>query len=102
MHNSSSTIAALALCVWLSASARAQEPPPAHDHQSAPVPSTWAWMTDANAFFGYNYQQRHFADFSSWESQNWFMVSGERAAGAGRLTVEGMFSLERFTLHPQG
>ena len=36
-----------------------------------------------NAFFGFNYQQRKFADFSAWESQNWFMVSGERPLANG-------------------
>ena len=45
-------------------------------------------MTDANVIAGYNYQQRRFADFAAFESQNWFMVGGSRAAGAGRLTLD--------------
>ena len=51
--------------------------------------SGWSWTSDANVFVGYNYQQRLFADFSAFESQNWFMLSGNRALGPGRLTVQG-------------
>jgi hypothetical protein len=42
--------------------------------------------------------QRKFADFYAWESQNWFMVSGDRPVGSGRLTLTGMFSLEPWTI----
>ena len=50
-----------------------------------PAPEAeWTWTTDANVFVGYNYQQRLFADFAAWESQNWFMLAGSRAFGAGR------------------
>lgn len=89
-------------------------------------------MSDANAFFGYNDQRRKFTNFSTWESQNWFMLSAERekmgsgvisdghkigASGAiseeknekngpgafsGRLTLQGMVSLEPFTLKKIG
>jgi hypothetical protein len=75
-----------------------------HDHhdgqapQAAPATSGWTWATDANVIAGYNYQQRQFADFWAWESQNWAMLSGERAAGPGRLTVQGMLSLEPWTI----
>ena len=65
-------------------------------------PSGWTWTADANAFFGFNYQQRLFADASSWESQNWFMLSGDRSLGTGRLSVVGMASLEPFTMHALG
>ena len=58
----------------------------------------WIWATDANVFAGYNYQQRLFADFAAIESQNWFMLSGSRRAGRGRLTVTGMLSLEPLTI----
>jgi len=57
---------------------------------------------DANVFFGYNYQQRQFADFSAWESQNWFMGSAARDAGPGQLTLMGMLSLEPWTMDPMG
>lgn len=53
-------------------------------------------------FFGVNLQDRHFTDFTAWESQNWFMLSGERRAGAGRLALHGMASLEPFTIEKQG
>jgi hypothetical protein len=61
-------------------------------------PDKWSWSTDANVIFGYNYQQRLFADFWAWESQNWFMASAERRVGMGRLTLSGMFSLEPWTI----
>jgi hypothetical protein len=62
------------------------------------VASPWTWTTDGNVFVGFNYQQRQFANFSAWESQNWWMGAGERRLGAGRLTVEGMLSLEPLTI----
>jgi len=70
--------------------------------QDAPAPQRWTWTTDGNAFFGYNYQQRLFADFSAWESQNWLMASGERVVGQGRLIVHAMGSLEPFTISGHG
>jgi len=100
----------LAVCVLAAQAARAQEPAApdseTQDHQhhvmpAAPAPA-WTWTADANAFFGFNYQQRHFADFSAWESQNWFMLSGEHQVGPGRLTLTGMASLEPFTMHAMG
>jgi hypothetical protein len=48
-------------------------------------------------FAGYNYQRRKFTDDWAWESQNWFMLAGERAIGEGRLSLRGMASLEPFT-----
>src|SRR5689334_23433203 len=72
-----------------------------HQH-TTPDPPRWIWTSDANAFIGYNYQQRQFLDQANWESQNWFMGSGDRRLGRGRLTVEAMFSLEPFTMHRQG
>jgi hypothetical protein len=83
----------------------AQEPSspvePHHHADTAPA-NTWAWTTDGNVFFGYNYQQRKFADFSAWESQNWGMLSGSRVLGPGKLTVQTMTSLEAFTLQAIG
>jgi len=88
------------VCLCVSASsASAQE----HQHPAAgPGPATteqsWSWAIDANAFFGYNYQHRRFADFASWDSQNWVMLNGARRVGPGRLIVNAMFSLEPWTV----
>ena len=91
----------LGVLLCLSTTAAAQDHQ--HQHGSADPPAdAWAWATDANVFVGYNYQQRKFADFSSWESQNWFMLDGSRKMGRGRLTVDAMFSLEPFTIPSSG
>ncbi len=58
----------------------------------------WSWATDASVFAGFNYQQRRFADFSAWESQNWFMLDGTRTDKAGSLTIDTMISLEPLTV----
>ena len=79
-----------------------QAAPEQHHYADTSAAGTWSWTSDANAFFGYNYQQRKYADFSAWESQNWFMLGGHRFVGAGRLSVEGMLSLEPFTMKAQG
>src|SRR5262245_28925898 len=106
---------ALVMCA-MATTASAQDDPSDHhhddqpDHHSASATadehgmsmSTWTWATDANVFVGYNYQERHFADFSAWESQNWFMGSGAHAIGRGRLTFASMLSLEPFTMHAHG
>jgi len=76
----------------LTASAAAQEP----------TASPWTWSADANVIVGYNYQQRLLADFSAWESQNWFMGRGERGFGSGRLSIASMLSLEPFTIPAEG
>ena len=94
---------ALALDVAVVVSASAQTPPDAqgkHRHEAAT--NAWAWTTDANVFVGFNDQERQFADFTAWESQNWFMGSGSRSIGQGRLTIGSMLSLEPFTLHAHG
>jgi hypothetical protein len=75
---------------------------PQHPHAAEPPPPTWTWTTDANVFFGYNYQHRLFRDFSVWESQNWFMLAGQRQLASGTLSLEGMISLEPFTLKAIG
>jgi hypothetical protein len=80
----------------------AQEPPPVHHHATEETTPAWTWMTDATIFFGYNYQHRKFTDFSAWESQNWFMLQGHRTIGAGQLTLDGMASLEPFTMKKIG
>jgi len=76
---------AITLCGALAVSASAQDDPPQHHHEA--TSGTWTWATDANVFVGFNDQERHFADFSAWESQNWFMGSGGRSIGRGRLTI---------------
>ena len=91
LHNSRVLAIAAFVCLVDVRGVRAQD--------SAPL---WTWKTDANVFFGYNYQQRQFADFSAWESQNWFMLSGEREVGSGKLTVVGMASLEPLTIAKMG
>jgi hypothetical protein len=75
--------------------------PPEHQHHDAPGPmSTWTWTWDGTVFSGYNYQQRKegFINFSAWESQNWFMGTAARQVGSGRLTLDGMLSLEPWTI----
>ena len=77
------------------------QPPDGHQHQAAPAStSARTWTGDANVFYGYNFQQRKegFTNFSAWESQNWFMGTGVRQIGGGRLTIEGMLSLEPWTI----
>ena len=83
-----------------------REQSPEHHHAAAvpddTVSAAWSWTTDGNAFYGYNYQKRRFADFWAWESQNWVMLTGERAIGPGRLTLHGMASFEPFTIAALG
>ena len=98
---------ALAASLLLASTAvRAQDQeqhPPEHLHPAnPPAAAAWTWSTDANVFYGYNYQQRKFADFWAWESQNWFMLDGTRAVGKGRLTLDAMISLEPFTIQALG
>src|SRR6185503_1849488 len=93
---------AVTLSLVAASAASAQDDPPQHQHEHEPDSGSWTWATDANVFAGYNDQERHFADFSAWESQNWFMASGSRAIGRGRLTIGSMVSLEPFTLHDHG
>src|SRR4051812_5861002 len=84
--------------------AQQDEPhPPEHHHQAdPPAGGSWSWTADGNAFFGWNKQQRKYADFSAWESQNWLMLAGDRRTGPGALSIQGMLSLEPFTLHDIG
>jgi hypothetical protein len=73
-------------------------PPVEHHHQEAIAATGWTLATDANVFYGYNYQQRLYADFAAWESQNWFMLAATHDIGAGRLAVHAMASLEPWTI----
>ncbi|HJZ75309.1 MAG TPA: hypothetical protein VKE51_26425 [Vicinamibacterales bacterium] len=92
-------VAVLATFLPVPADAQDADPsaPPEHHHAMAGT-SAWTWSTDANVIAGYNYQDRKFADFWAWESQNWFMGMGERPLGAGRLALNGMISLEPWTI----
>jgi hypothetical protein len=98
----------LVLLAWLclpsaAVLAQDQEQPPERHHPAAePANAAWSWTEDGNAFYGYNYQERRFADFWAWESQNWLMLSGERPLGHGRLILVGMGSLEPFTIAAVG
>lgn len=87
----------------LAVPAIAQEPVSVEHHHPSPALGTeWTWATDANVLVGFNAQRRHFASFSDWESQNWFMGGGERPLGAGRLQLLTMLSLESLTLPATG
>ena len=70
--------------------------------QEAQGTGEWEWAASANVFFGYNYQQREFRDFSEWESQNWFMAGGQRRTERDRARLQAMFSLEAFTIQDVG
>jgi hypothetical protein len=72
-----------------------------HQHQE-PASRGWQWLFDGNVFFGRNDQRRLYADDSSWESQNWFMVAADRQSARGRLTANLMFTLEPFTVPDRG
>ncbi len=76
-------------------------PPPLQQHP-VPEPARWQWRFDGNLIAGFNYQYRKFWDFRAVESQNWFMVAGDRAAGTGRFSITTMFSLERLTMRRLG
>ncbi len=93
-------IAGLALCC-IARQAAGQEHQHEHQQMGASA-ATWTWTLDGNAFLGRNYQQRLFADYSAWESQNWFMLAANRQTGLGHLRVETMVSLEAFTMHDRG
>jgi hypothetical protein len=98
----------VAMALWVAPAVRAQDEAQGDPQQMPGMPETepssqaWTWTADGNLFYGYNRQQRHFADFSAWESQNWFMGAGEHALGAGRMTLQAMVSLEPYTIQPQG
>ncbi|PYR54649.1 MAG: hypothetical protein DMF91_26285, partial [Acidobacteria bacterium] len=96
-------VAFIFLTTLIAIPARAQDAEmPQHPHAAEPEPPTWTWTTDANVFFSYNYQHRLFRDFSVWESQNWFMLAGQRPLASGTVSLEGMISLEPFTLKAIG
>jgi hypothetical protein len=89
--------------VAIGAPAAAQDVSPSEaDHDHTAQGAAWTWATDASVFFGYNDQQRKFTDFSAWESQNWFMLTGTRPIGADQLAVDAMISLEPFTMAKLG
>jgi len=73
-----------------------------HQHPASPAGPGWHWSREARVFLGANLQVRKFTDFRQAESQNWFMVSGVRDAGRGRLMLHSMLSLEPLTLRRLG
>jgi hypothetical protein len=89
-------LCSLWLVCALDATARAQA---THDHAqpSSIAPDAWQWSVDGTVFFGFNYQQRKFRDFSAWESQNWLMAGGARRIRSGTL-----LSLEPWTMKDIG
>ena len=60
-----------------------------HEHPPQAGPDrdeqSWSWTTDANVFFGYNYQQRQFADFRR-GSRRTGDARRRAPVGRGRLT----------------
>jgi hypothetical protein len=101
-----SVLAVFILAVALQSAAQETTSAPDHVHHQHDATDgtqpSWSWMTDANIFFGYNYQHREFRDQSAWESQNWFMLDGIRRLGGGQLELDGMASLEPFTMQGIG
>ena len=91
-------VVAVCLCVSAGVAGAQEHQHPAPDQDGAASDTKWTWTTDANAFFGYNYQQRKYADFAAWESQNWVMLDASRRIGRGRLTIDVMGSFEPWTI----
>jgi hypothetical protein len=89
------SVAGLVILVVTAAAAGAQDHAA---HVQRPASPAWEWTWDGTAFAGFNYQRRRFTDFDAWESQNWFMLHGERRTERGSWRVHGMTSLEAFTL----
>jgi hypothetical protein len=74
---------------------------PGMQHDAAQT-AGWQWTDDANAFVGFNDQERKFTDFRAWESQNWMMLEGTHRLDRGTFRLITMASLEPFTLHKIG
>jgi hypothetical protein len=87
----------LLILLLLAAPANAQ-----HEHHPAAPDSGWSWSAESSVFMTGNFQVREFRDFHQLESQNWVMGGATRKAGSGTLTLQGMFSLEPFTLRELG
>jgi hypothetical protein len=99
----------LLLCLLTATAVYAQDSADQHGMPNMPgmshaVPdgAGWQWMTDANAYFGFNDQERKFTDFSTWESQNWVMLEGAHRLGSGMFRFHDMHTLEPFTMHALG
>jgi hypothetical protein len=95
----------LRVCVsalLVSAPAAAQSAGQAGHQMSMPMgASPWMVMSDGAAFGMFNDQggPRGSTEF---RSINWLMLMASRQAGAGQLTVTGMFSLDPATATPRG
>jgi len=96
------TFLVLWLVAWAGASASTQDMPGMDMSGMNMDGSGWHWNAHGNVFVGMNYQHRKFTDFKTFESQNWLMATGAHTAGAGRLTLSAMVSLEPFTLKKIG
>jgi hypothetical protein len=92
-------VVVLALLLLPTSPALARQDSHQHDASSP----GWQWSVEATAFGGYNYQYRKFRDFDEIESQNWLMTTLSKAiGGTSHLRIDGMFSLEPFTLRDIG
>jgi hypothetical protein len=87
----------LLTCLIVSGRLSAAQDHSAH-REAAPAAPAWQWAWDGTVFAGFNYQYREFTDFDAWESQNWFMLHGERRGNRDVFRLHGMASLEAFTL----
>ena len=90
---------AVLLLAARAASAQTTDVPHVHD---APTPAAWTTSLEVNAFGGYNRQWRKFTDFQAWESQNWFMATAQRPAGAWTVALVAGGSLEPVSLDAIG
>lgn len=90
---------ALLLCLARAASAQGTDGPHVH---AAQAPPAWTTSLEVNAFGGYNRQWRKFTDFQAWESQNWFMATAQRPAGAWTVALVAGGSLEPVSLDAIG
>jgi hypothetical protein len=71
-------------------------------HDMSAMSPGWTWNANVQAFLNLNLQERKFTDINRVESQNWFMGTGARPVGRGRLMLHAMFSVEPWTFHQYG
>jgi hypothetical protein len=71
---------------------------PAHAQDD---PSPWMLMSDGVLFATYNHQGSPRGG-DEFKSTNWWMGMASRTAGAGKLTLTGMLSLDALTATPHG
>ncbi len=95
-------VGGLAACLLILLVAAVAPADAQHDHHVGTSPAGWTWTAEARAFFALNLQERKFRDFHTIESQNWVMTGLSRPVGRARLTLQGMFSGEAYTLPRYG